>query len=118
MSFLKYAASALVGSKKQSLTSLIEGHTVTTSNPFEDTHLYEIGWNQFEADYEPELQARVYNHFSMEVLAIMKRKIEQRDEATDPNTTEHDYIHLKNRRVLQIWWLQGENGFKRCERIR
>ena len=85
---------------------MIEGHTVTTSNSFEDPHLYEIRWNQFEADYELELQACLYNLFSMEELAIMKRTIEaaaqQRDEAqaADPNTTEHDYIHLKNRRVL------------------
>jgi len=83
---------------------MIEGHTVTSTNPFKNTKVYDIGWNEWEAEYEEELQDRPNSFYLMEDLKTMAKTIKLRDQAKalDPNTKEHSSIRLRQRRVVRF----------------
>ena len=91
-------ANALFGSNKkaQSLESMIEGHVVTTTNPFSDIQAFDIGWDEWATTHEEELQTRPSNFFSMEELGIIADKVNLRKQAKalDPNTKDHYSITL------------------------
>jgi len=90
------ASSIFYGRKPPSLDDMVKDHQPVTTNPFSPIQVIDLPWDEFEHQYNEELEERPGLHYSTAQLDFMAHVVGKRAEAleADPKSTKHKSILL------------------------